>query len=95
MPKYQDNDLLTIKQAAVHFGYAEDYLRALNAEHSAAADPMFRRMRIKTDETWRKAFDCSAHYVYQYDDLKRWFADHQASPHVQSYNASHGIEVDL
>ncbi len=95
MPKYADSDLLTIKQAADHFGYAEDYLRALNSKNNPNSDPFFRRMRIKTDETWRKAFNNSAHYVYQYDDLKRWFADHQASPFVQAYNASHGIEVDL
>lgn len=95
MPKYHANDLLTIGEVAKHFGYAEDYLRALNAQNGAHYDPSFRQLRIKTSSEWRKAFVPNVQYVYQYADVNRWFKEHQALPTVQTYNASHGIEVDL
>lgn len=93
--KYKVDDLLTIEQIADYFGYSEEYLRTLNSENGSNADPLFRRMRIKTDPSWRQTFQCQAHYVYRYGDLKAWFRDHQTKPAVQTYNISHGIIVDL
>lgn len=95
MTQYQADDLLTIEQVAKHFGYSEEYLRGLHAKSGSNTDPLFRRMRIKTDPSWRQAFKCSAHYVYRYGDLKAWFRDHQSKPTVKAFNESHGIIVDL
>jgi len=95
LPKYKDSDLLTIGEVADHFGYSVEYLRCLNSENGEQADPLFRRMRIKTDPTWRQAFGNSSHYVYQYGDVKEWFRNHQAAPTVQAFNESRGIVVDL
>lgn len=95
MPRYKDSDLLTIGQAADHFGYSAEYLRTLNAEGGEHYDPLFRRMRIKTDPTWRQAFNSHAHYVYRYADLKEWFRHHQSTPSVRTFNESRGIIVEL
>lgn len=95
LPKYKDDDLLTLVQVADHFGYSLKYLRALSAENHRHSDPLLRRARIKTDPTWRKAFGSSAHYVYRYGELKTWFNDHQADPAVQAFNQGRGIIVDL
>lgn len=95
LPKYTDDDLLTLPQVADHFGYSLKYLRSLSAANTKHSDPLFRRARVKTDPTWRKAFDSSAHYVYRYGELKTWFNDHQADPNVQSWNEGRGITVEL
>lgn len=95
MPKYKNDDLLTMEQVADHFGYTCEYLRALHAENSKQADPLFRRIRIKTDPTWRAEFNSHAQYVYRYRDLKEWFQGRQTTPTVQAYNQAHGIIVDL
>ena len=90
MTRYKPDDLLTIEQAADHLGYSDEYLRTLNAKNG---DPLFRRMRIKTDPTWRQAFECQAHYVYRYADLMAWFHDHQEKQTVQTFNEGRGITV--
>lgn len=92
--KYKADDLLTIEEAADHLGYSDEYLRTLNAQNGMNSDPLFRRMRIKTDPTWRQAFECHAHYVYRYGDLMAWFHAHQDKTTVQIFNEGRGIIVE-
>jgi hypothetical protein len=92
--KYQFNDLITIDQAAEEVGYTAPYMRALCRPEQPQYDPAFRKLRIETDPTWRKAYNSSARYVFRYGEVIRWFYDHQAQSTVQRYNESRGIIVE-
>lgn len=81
---YESGDLLTADQAADHFGYSRDYFRAMLQMSDKAADPRLIRLRIKTDETWRKANKSRAQYVFEYDALKAWYTQRQNRPTVKA-----------
>lgn len=94
MPKYRNGDFLTLEQAAEETGYTPAYLTSLLAPSNYNYDPMLTRIRIKTDPTFRRAFNTTAHYVFQYRDLMAWFNDRQSRSSIQHWNESHGIIVD-
>lgn len=70
---YESGDLLTSYQAADHFGYSRDYFLAMLNINDKAADPALIRLKIATDETWRKANKSRALNVFEYDALKAWY----------------------
>lgn len=81
---YESGDLLTADQAADHFGYTRDHFRNLLTMSNKAADPRLIRLRIDTDETWRKATGSRAKYVFEYDALKAWYKQRQNRPTVKA-----------
>lgn len=92
--KFRDDALLTIEEVAEAVGYAPDYLRTMTAEGSVNYDPTLYRLRIKTDETYRKAYGTKVQYVYQYSDVRRWFNERQERPTVQVWNEGRGVIVE-
>ncbi len=52
---YEPGDLLTVDQAADHFGYTRDYFRAMIRIDDKAADLKLIRLKIETDPDWRAA----------------------------------------
>ena len=81
---YESGDLLTSDQAADHFGYTRDHFRNMLMLSNKGADPRLIRLRIETDETWRKANKSRAHYVFEYDELKKWYDSRQRRPSVKA-----------
>lgn len=81
---YEAGDLLTSDQAADHFGYSRDHFRNLLTMTNRAADPRLIRLRIETDESWRKANKSRAQYVFEYDALKAWYKQRQNRPSVKA-----------
>jgi hypothetical protein len=81
---YEDGDLLTADQAADHFGYTRDHFRNLLMMSNKAADPRLIRLRIETDETWRKANKSRAQYVFEYSAIKAWYTQRQNRPAVKA-----------
>jgi hypothetical protein len=81
---YEPGDLLTSDQAADHFGYTRDHFRNLLMMSNKAADPRLIRLRIETDESWRKANKSRAQYVFEYEALKRWYTQRQNRPTVKA-----------
>lgn len=81
---YEDGDLLTSTQAADHFGYTHEHFRNMLLLSNKAADPRLMRLRIKTDETWRKANKSRAHYVFEYSALRAWYVQRQNRPSVRA-----------
>ncbi len=67
--KYKSDDLLTTEQAAEVLGYAVTSLQ--NGQIAQLS-----RLRIATDESWRKAYSSKAQYVYRYGDLLTWKREH-------------------
>lgn len=92
--KYKDDDFLTLNEVAEAVGYSERHVATLFAPGNAHYDPSLRTIRIKTDETFRKAFGTKAQYVFQYRDVKRWFNERQNRPSVQTWNEGRGIIVE-
>lgn len=81
---YEDGDLLTADQAADHFGYTRDHFRNMLMLSHKAADPRLIRLRIETDETWRKANKSRAQYVFEYSTIKAWYTQRQNRPSVKA-----------
>lgn len=88
---YESGDLLTSYQAADHFGYSRDYFLAMLNINDKAADPGLIRLKIATDETWRKANRSRAMSVFEYDALKAWYTKRNNRPAVKAkaWNRSH------
>jgi len=73
MTRLTNDTLIDMHGVAETTGYAyttvETKVQRGNKDH----DPLLYRLRISTDETYRKAFECPrTKYVYRYGDVKRW-----------------------
>ncbi|MBQ3302528.1 MAG: hypothetical protein IJH04_10380 [Eggerthellaceae bacterium] len=84
IPVYEDNDLLTADQAADHFGYSRDYFRSMLQINDKAADAKLIRLKIETDETWRKANRSRAKHVFNFGELRDWYKKKQRRPEVRA-----------
>jgi hypothetical protein len=81
---YEQGDLLTADQAADHFGYSRDHVRNMLTITNKAADPRLMRLKIETDESWRKANRSRALYVFEYSTLKTWYEQRQRRSTVKN-----------
>lgn len=81
---YEAGDLLTADQAADHFGYSRDHFRNMLMISNKAADPRLMRLKIETDETWRRANRSRAKYVFEYEAIKAWYESRQRRNSVKS-----------
>lgn len=92
--RYKNEDFLTLAEVAEAVGYSERHMAMLFSPGSVHYDPSLRTIRIKTDETFRKAFGTKAQFVFQYKDVRRWFNERQNRPTVQIWNEGRGIIVE-
>jgi thioester reductase-like protein len=81
---YEPGDLLTVAQAADHFGYSRDYFHNMTQLNDKGADVKLIRLRIETDESWRRANRSRAHFVFEYSALKAWYDAKQRRSSVKS-----------
>lgn len=81
---YEDGDLLTAYDVADHFGYSRDYVRAMLDIKDRAADPRLIRLKIATDETWRKDTGSRARFVFEYAAVKSWYLQRQSRRTVKA-----------
>lgn len=80
---YEPGDLLKADEAADHFGYTRDYFRNMLNINDKAADPRLIRLKIATDDTWRRANKSRAQYVFEYTKLKEWYEARQRRKSVR------------
>jgi len=81
---YEDGDLLTPDQAADHFGYSREYFRAMTQMNDKAGDLKLIRLKIETDESWRKANKSKVRHVFEYSALKQWYDARQRRPEIKA-----------
>lgn len=81
---YEDGDLLTAYDIADHFGYSRDYVRAMLDINDRAADPRLIRLKISTDQAWRKANRNRAQFVFEYSAVRAWYLKRQNRHTVKS-----------
>jgi hypothetical protein len=92
--KYKDDDLLTLGQAADTLGYSRQYFQNLVSQGAREYDEDLCRMRVQTDETYRRAFRTRVQYVYPYGELVTWFTKRQSTASMKEWNAARGIVVE-
>jgi len=78
------DDLITIRQISEMFGISIMHLHAITGPTNRHRDADLFRCRIQTDETWRRAFESRASYVYRCGDVRRWNRERQTMPRVQA-----------
>lgn len=83
---YEPGDLLTAIQAADHFGYSRDHFKNLLNINDKVADPRLIRLKIETDQSWRKANRSRALFVFEYEALKAWYDARQRRSSVKARN---------
>lgn len=81
---YEDGDLLTAYDVAEHFGYSRDYVRAMLDIKADSADPRLIRLKIATDETWRRENRNRARFVFEYSAVKAWYVQRQTRHTVKA-----------
>lgn len=64
MTRYRDGDLLTVRQIAEQFGKSTQYVQALAGQSNTHQDPNLFRLRVMTDESYRRYFETRAKFVY-------------------------------
>lgn len=81
---YEKGDLLTVDEIAEVFGYSRDHVRNMLDIRNKVADPRLIRLKIETDEAWRKANKSRARYVFEYSAVKAWYVKRQNRPTVKA-----------
>jgi hypothetical protein len=74
---YKDADLLTLRQISERFGISEGYLWKLAGPTNGRHDPNLYRLRVDTDESYRKAFNTQAKHVFPYAGVRAWYRERQ------------------
>jgi hypothetical protein len=77
MTRYRDGDLLTVRQIAERFGKSTQYVQALAGQSNTHQDPNLFRLRVGTDETYRRFFETRAKYVYAWPEVRDWYRERQ------------------
>lgn len=81
--RYREGDFLTVAQIAEQFGKRQDYIQALAARSNSHSDPNLFRLRVMTDESYRRYFETRAKYVYPWPDVRAWYRERKAMGWVQ------------
>lgn len=77
MTRYHEGDFLTVRQIAEQFGKSTEYIHALAGQSNAHRDPNLFRLRVMTDESYRRYFGTRAKFVYPYREVKAWYRERQ------------------
>lgn len=87
---YEDGDLLKADEIADHFGYSRDHVRNMLNIRDKAADPALIRLKIETDQTWRRANNSRALHVFEYSAVRAWYLkrNNRRSVKAQARNRS-------
>lgn len=81
---YEPGDMLSVTQAAEHFGYSREYFAAMLNPNDKAADIKLIQIKVETTPEYRKAYNTRARYVFEYDKLKAWYKARQRRSEVKA-----------
>lgn len=68
-------DMMTVREIAEEFGFNLSDMYAKTGPTNAERDAELFRHRVETDETWRKAYNHKAKYVYPRKAVQRWYRE--------------------
>lgn len=68
-------DCMTVTEIAEEFGFNLAYVYAITGPTNAHRDAELFRHRVEVDDSWRKAYNPKARYVYPRSAVKAWLRD--------------------
>lgn len=68
-------DCMTAAEIAEEFGFNLAYMYAITGPTNAHRDAELFRHRVAADDSWRKAYNPKARYVYPRSAVKAWLRD--------------------
>jgi hypothetical protein len=80
----QKRDMMEVTDIADEYGLNVKYVSALTGPTNRHRDVELFRLRVGTDESYRKVFESRAKYVYPRTDVKRWHRERSQRPRVIS-----------
>jgi hypothetical protein len=67
--------MLTAREIAEEYGFNLTDMYAMTGPTNSKRNAELFRFRVETDETWRKAYNPKARYVYPRSAVKAWLRD--------------------
>jgi hypothetical protein len=67
-----ETDCMTVAEIAEEFGFNLAYVYAITGPTNAHRDAELFRHRVEVDDSWRKAYNPKARYVYPRSAVKAW-----------------------
>ena len=68
-------DMMTAAEIAEEYGFHITHIYAMTGPTNSHRDAELFRHRVETDDTWRKAYNPKARYVYPRSAVKAWLRD--------------------
>lgn len=65
-------DMMTAREIAEEYGFHLTDMYAMTGPTNSKRNAELFRHRVETDESWRKAYNPKARYVYPRSDVKSW-----------------------
>lgn len=72
-------DCMTAAEIAEEFGFNLAYMYAITGPTNAHRDAELFRHRVEVDDSWRKAYNPKARYVYPRREVARWYRERKAT----------------
>jgi len=72
-------DMMTAREIAEEYGFNFTHIYALTGPTNSKRDPELLRHRVETDDTWRKAYNPKARYVYPRREVSRWYRERRTT----------------
>jgi hypothetical protein len=72
-------DMMTAREIAEEYGFHLTDMYAMTGPTNADRDAKLFRLRVETDETWRKIYNPKARYVYPRREVARWYRERKAT----------------
>lgn len=72
-------DMMTAAEIAEEYGLNLTNVYGMTGPTNSRRDPELFRHRVETDETWRKAYNPKARYVYPRREVSRWYRERKAT----------------
>jgi hypothetical protein len=66
---------MTAREIAEEYGFNFTHIYALTGPTNSKRDPELLRLRVETDESWRKAYNPKARYVYPRAAVRQWYRE--------------------
>jgi hypothetical protein len=72
-------DCMTAAEIADEYGFNLAYMYAITGPSNRHMDAELFRHRVEADDSWRKAYNPKARYVYPRREVARWYRERTAT----------------
>ena len=72
-------DMMTAAEIAEEYGFHITHIYAMTGPTNSHRDAELFRHRVETDESWRKAYNPKARYVYPRQEVAKWHRERRTT----------------